>query len=70
MSYLTPEENKGLENCKTVADMLKFLTETFDLNIYPQFLTKVIIINGLKSAIDLLKPVRKTQVTINLKPKP
>lgn len=64
MSHLTQEETKELNNCKTVKDMLLFLNDRFDLNIYPNFLNKILIVNGLKQAIELLKPVRKTKITV------
>lgn len=51
---------QDLQDCETVAEMLQYLLDNFDLeNARPGLVTKGILINGLGWAIDLIKPARK-----------
>lgn len=59
MSYLTEQEIKELDKCKTVKEMLETLSDRFDLNIAPPIVSRVMILSGLKTAINLLQPKRK-----------
>lgn len=58
MAYLTTEELKELEKCKTVSGMLEYCLKNFNLNIVPPIMTKSILLTGLKTALNLLKPDR------------
>ena len=64
MEHIKPEEKTALNNCHSVKQMLTFLNERFDLNIIPPVFSKILIVNGLCTAINILKPVRKSKIDI------
>ncbi len=64
MDYIKIEEKTALNNCNTVKQMLSFLNDRFDLNIIPPVFSKILIVNGLCTAINILKPVRKSKIDI------
>jgi hypothetical protein len=56
MSQLTND----LQYCETVAEMLQYLLDNYDLeNCRPGFATKIILVNGLEQAVKLIQPQRK-----------
>jgi len=59
MGYLTDKETKELESCKSVSQMLRYLELNFDLNMDPPIVSKIMIVSGLKTALNILKPKRK-----------
>lgn len=56
---INSNDEKQLNNCLTVADMLQYITTTFDLNVKVGVLVKSFFIKGLISGIEMIKPKRK-----------
>ena len=57
--FITPQEKEDLKKCKSVADMLTYLNDNFDLNVVPGLLDRTLLVSGLDKALQLIKPLRK-----------
>lgn len=52
--------NNDLHDCQTVAEMLQYLLDNYELeNCRPGFATKLILVNGLEQAVKLIQPQKK-----------
>jgi len=59
MNHLTEAEMQTLRESETVADMLQFLQNRFDLSIMPTPFQRTMVVTGLCQAVELLKSFRK-----------